>query len=184
MRIFIAVEFEPEIKSYFTSVQDRLKKYSKRGNYTDENNFHLTLRFIGEVKSEEAECLAEAIEEAASKNREFSIKLSHLGFFPKGNRTIVWAGLEKSSELMKLYNDMEKSLLKQGFPRNRQGLNPHITLGREIDLTEKFDKIKGDIPLENKEIKVTSISLMESVRIGTRLVYRPIFKSTLKTIKK
>ncbi|MGE4214789.1 MAG: 2'-5' RNA ligase family protein, partial [Anaerotignaceae bacterium] len=109
-----------------------------------------------------------------------SLSLSHLGFFPKGNRTIVWAGIEDSQPLLRLFSGLEKSLMQQGFPRERKGLSPHITLGREIDLTEKFDTIKAQIPLEKKQIKVTKISLMESKRMGAKLVYKPIFVQLLK----
>ena len=75
---------------------------------------------------------------------------------------------------------LEKSLMRQGFPRERKGLSPHITLGREVDLTERFDAIKEQIPLEKREIKVAKISLMESKRMGQKLVYKPIFVQLLK----
>jgi 2''-5'' RNA ligase len=180
MRMFIAIEFDPEMREYLSEVQKKLLLVSRRGNFTDSSNMHLTLKFIGEVDSDDVDYLAQAVREVGSASKGFSLSLSHLGFFPKGNRTIVWAGIEDSQPLLRLFSGLEKSLMRQGFPRERKGLSPHITLGREVDLTEKFDKIKVQIPLEKKEIKVTKISLMESKRIGAKLVYKPVFVQLLK----
>lgn len=180
MRMFIAIEFTPEIREYLSGIQKKLLPVSRRGNFTDIENLHLTLKFIGEVGREDTDALVEAVQEAGSSSRAFNLNLSHLGFFPKGNRTIVWAGIEDSLPLSRLFGSLEKSLMRQGFPRERKGLSPHITLGREVDLTEKFDIIKGLIPLEKRQIKVEKISLMESKRIGAKLVYKPVFVQLLK----
>ncbi|MEA5083245.1 RNA 2',3'-cyclic phosphodiesterase [bioreactor metagenome] len=180
MRMFIAIEFEPEVREYLSEVQKKFLPVSRRGNFTDIDNLHLTLKFIGEVERDDIDYLAQAVREVGSANKCFSLNLSHLGFFPKGNRTIVWAGVEESQPLLRLFGSLEKSLMRQGFPRERKGLSPHITLGREVDLTEKFDTIKAQIPLDKKQIKVTKISLMESKRMGAKLVYKPVYVQLLK----
>ena len=48
MRLFIAVRFTPEIKELLKAAAVRLKQQSVSGNFTDLENFHLTLAFIGE----------------------------------------------------------------------------------------------------------------------------------------
>ena len=75
---------------------------------------------------------------------------------------------------------MERELLKEGFPKEKRGISPHITLGREVDLTEKFDNIKAKIPLEPLEISANKISVMESKRIDGKLVYKAVFVQNLK----
>lgn len=180
MRVFIAVEFEKEMKEHLLEAQKKVAEKSSGGNFTAENNFHLTVRFIGEVDDEDLNSLIVAMEESASRNKSFNLRLSHLGFFPKGNKSVVWAGIDKSDSLIRLFNNLEKNLTKQGFPRERTGLSPHITLGRDVVLRPRFDDVKAEVPLGDKVINVSKISLMESKRIGGKMVYRPIFVSNLK----
>jgi len=181
MRVFVAIEFEDELKEYFLTVQNSVMRSSRRGNFTDKNNFHLTLNFVGEVESDEINSLVLAIEEIATRTKRFQLELSHLGFFPKGNRSIVWIGTKESVQISKLFQGLQRTLQKQGFARERGGLKPHITIGREIDLKEKFDVIKDANPIDsNKKINVTTISLMESKRVGAKLVYVPLFTSKLR----
>ena len=181
MRVFVAIEFEDELKEYFSTIQKGVMQSSRKGNFTDKNNFHLTLSFMGEVETTEINSLILAIEEIASRTKKFQLELSHLGFFPKGNSSIVWIGTKESTALSKLFQGLQKALQKQGFPKERGGLKPHITLGREIDLKEKFDIIKERNPLDNnKKIDVSTISLMESKRVGAKLVYVPLFISKLR----
>ena len=180
MRIFTAVEFDGKIKEYLKEVQGEIEKFSRRGNFTDENNFHLTVKFIGEVSRGDLDNIIEGVNAAAERSRRFSLRLSRLGFFPRGNRTIVWAGVERSAGLLKLFDNVERELLKEGFPKEKRGISPHITLGREVDLTEKFDNMKAKIPLEPLEISANKISVMESKRIDGKLVYKAVFVQNLK----
>ncbi len=174
MRVFIAVEFKPEIKKYLNEVGENVKKLSRRGNFTSENNFHLTVRFIGEIPREELSYVSEAVGEAALRSHAFELRLDNLGFFPRGKRAIVWVGTKENNELQKLFANVEKSLQKQGFSREKRGLKPHITLGREIELTESFDAVKEKIGIEELSISVDKVSVMESLRVDGKLVYRMV----------
>ena len=179
MRTFIAIEFEEEIKDYMDEIKNRVQSYCKRGNFTRKENFHLTLRFIGEANKEEIALLKEAVAQTAIKGRPFVLNFKNIGFFPKGNRSIIWTGIEESRELRRMYGILERALEGQGFRRDRQGLNPHITLAREAELYVSQQMLKDKVRVEEKSFQVTKISLMESTRIGANLVYRPIFVSSL-----
>ena len=48
MRLFIAIKFSSEIEKVLTDLQDDLKTQGITGNYTNIQNLHLTLAFIGE----------------------------------------------------------------------------------------------------------------------------------------
>ena len=67
--------------------------------------------------------------------------------------------LKKSGDLFRLFNHLEKSLGKQGFGREKKGLSPHITLGREVEPYRGFGDIQKNVHLEQKQIHVTSIGL-------------------------
>ena len=48
MRLFIAIQFSPEILDALVGVQSELKSFDVRGRYSPPENLHLTLAFIGE----------------------------------------------------------------------------------------------------------------------------------------
>ncbi|MGN1231356.1 MAG: RNA 2',3'-cyclic phosphodiesterase [Anaerotignum sp.] len=179
MRTFIAIELEEEVKEHLANIQTETQKLCRRGNYTPKENFHLTLHFLGEVGEEDLDYLQEAIYETARRNRPFTLTLDKVGFFPRGNKGILWVGLEKSNPLQRLFSTLEKSLEQQGFARERKGLSPHITLGREVEPQRSFLDVQKGVTVEPMRISVRSISLMESVRKGQKLVYVPLFRQNL-----
>ena len=180
MRTFIAVELSPETKAFLSEIQTETQKYCRRGNYTPQENFHITLHFLGEIDPTDVEYIKDAMYETAQRNRVFELKLGQVGFFGRGDRGILWAGLEKKDALQRLFMGLEKSLERQGFGREKKGLSPHITLGREVEPQRSFMDVQKAVRMEGKSFTVDSITLMESVRRGPRLVYRPIYRQELK----
>lgn len=179
MRTFIAIELEEEVKDYLAEVQAETQKLCRKGNYTPKENFHLTLHFLGEVDEDDLEYLQEALYETARRNRPFWFNIDKIGFFPRGNKGIMWAGIERSNHLQRLFSTLEKSLEQQGFARERKGLSPHITLGREVEPHRNFVDVQKGVKMEPVKVSVRSISLMESVRKGPKLVYVPLFRQNL-----
>ena len=49
MRCFFAIEIDEETRLFLARIQSALRDSGIRGNYTNPTNFHLTLKFIGEV---------------------------------------------------------------------------------------------------------------------------------------
>lgn len=185
MRVFMAIDFSEEMKDYIFDFQEKVKTATKRGNFVPRDNFHITLHFIGEVSKSELEGLCNALYSGAIQNREFTMKLSDLGTFSRGTSDILWIGTEESKPLFRLYNSLSKALSREGYSTGRQGLKPHITLGREVEFYNNVKNIRGKFPVEHKEFIVDKITLMESVRKGPRLIYKPIYTAELKkSVKK
>lgn len=180
MRAFIAIDFDKDTKKYLLSLQSRLKEESKNGNFSSDDNFHLTIRFIGEVDENGMESLADAIREAAMSFKAFDIRLNGVGFFTKGSKCVAWAGIEKNKNLDIFYKNLEKCLMREGFARDRQGLSPHITLGREVSLKIGYDDAKNEFSDCGKDFHVSRITLFESIRKGPKLIYKPVFVQQLK----
>ncbi len=180
MRTFIAIELEEDVKDALLNAQQQVQKQSKHGNYVPKENFHLTLHFIGETDHADLDYLKQAIYLTAIRNRCFDMELEKTGFFARGDKGIFWVGVKESKELVRLFSHLENNLLKEGFSREKKGISPHITLGREVIPYRSFMDIVNHTHVEKKSIRVTKISLMESVRIGAKLVYKPIFQQDLK----
>ncbi|WMI80629.1 RNA 2',3'-cyclic phosphodiesterase [Anaerotignum sp. MB30-C6] len=180
MRTFIAIELSPDIREYLSEVQTETQKYCRRGNYTPQDNFHITLHFLGEINPSDVEYLQEAMFDAAQRNKAFDLKLGQIGFFGRGERGILWAGVEKSDPLQRLFFNLEKSLERQGFAREKKGLSPHITLGREVEPQRGFSDVQKAVVMDGRSFAVEKITLMESVRRGPRLIYKPLYRQLLK----
>lgn len=172
MRVFFAIELDEAIKDYLYEIQKEVKSHCISGNFSFRENFHLTLRFIGEQNTQQVENLKQVLRDAA-KTSEFELKLDKLGSFRKGNRSVMWVGLEKSLHLQQLYNNLENILVKNGYQIEERSYNPHITLAREVKI-EDFNFLTEKTDIERLIIKVKSISLMESKRINNSLAYVPI----------
>lgn len=171
MRLFYAVEFDESIKEELAKAQSKLKEKARRANFTGKENFHLTLRFMGEMEKANFPVLTKIQADVALKNEPFFIKLSKPGVFERGNKFIVWWGIHKSDQLIRLQGNLEEELRLNGFPAEFKSYNPHITLAREFTSNEDIREIIKEFkPLKNT-IEVNDISLMESLRINGRLTY-------------
>ena len=106
MRAFIAIDFTKEVKKEILAVQKSVAEKSAKGNFTPEENFHLTLRFIGEIDEYGMESLADAVRETGLRFRGFELNINSLGFFPRGDKSIVWVGVEKNKSIDMLYNNL------------------------------------------------------------------------------
>lgn len=180
MRVFIAVRFNEDIKSSLDSLRETIEAESRKGNFTRKENYHLTLKFIGEVEPYETEDIAKATALAAGRNRAFDIALSHTGYFARPNGIIPWVGIDESAPLKRLVESVERELEKCGYRREKRPFKSHITLGREVVLkADRKDFIKS-INFEPVSVYVNEIYVMESVRQGGKLIYKPIFCAKLK----
>jgi 2'-5' RNA ligase len=92
-------------------------------------NYHLTLRFIGELPPHRAEEVDLAL--ATLRGRAFSLVLAGVGTFAKGGRdTQLWIGVERNPQLDHLQSKIETALQRAGLEPERRRFTPHITLAR------------------------------------------------------
>ncbi len=100
MRLFIAIQFNEEIKRELLEVQDELKKKIK-GNFTNSENFHLTLVFLGEYDSKMQYQACLAIDSV--KQNCFKVRLGRLGRFGKEDDGIIWIDVTPRNGLDSLH---------------------------------------------------------------------------------
>lgn len=175
MRLFIAIELQKEILEYIYQKQQILQSYRIRGNFTRKENLHLTLRFLGEMDPKQAVQIRKALEETGATTDPFSMELGEWGQFSSRNGKILWVGIQKGKEALKtLVSNLETHLERQGFEREKRTFQPHITLGREIQLKDFPERIMKQMKMEPREVHVCRISLMESKRINGILKYAPV----------
>lgn len=176
MRVFFAIEFDDETKGYIKDIQKIVKENSIKGNFSHEENFHLTLRFIGEVGEGDIGKLKGSLDMAVEKSKSFEIECTRLGFFARGNKKIVWLGIKnEDGKLMELFRNLEEALKENGYESEEEGYKPHITLSRETLLKEDFEMEFNRVKIKERKLKVSKVSLMESKRVDGRLRYIPVY---------
>lgn len=110
MRIFIAIRFTEAFKSSILDAQDGLKEYGVRGNYTQPENLHLTLAFIGETERvEEIKAAVDAV-----KFEPFVIRTGKMGCF-NGISRVVWLGIEGEDKVKAIAQQLRRNLDQRGI---------------------------------------------------------------------
>lgn len=178
MRAFIALDLDEQLKEELYGIQKLLKDNSKRGSWVPQSNFHITLKFLGNIREEEAKRIDEVIKGIAIETTPISLTLDNLGYFNhvNGEYRVLWLGVRgELDQLFRLYDIMEREMKKIGYPMERRKFTPHITLGRRIRTSYSFDKLEELIHYKlGRDFLLDNISLMKSEEIMRKRVYTPI----------
>ena len=132
MRLFVALDLP-------WTLRDRLSALAAAGlpgaRWIPPENYHMTLRFIGETPGHRAEDIDIAL--MGLRAKKFSMTLAGVGTFAKGGRsTAVWLGVESNPQLDHLQNKIETALQRCGVPPERRRFQPHVTLARLDNVPE------------------------------------------------
>ena len=96
--------------------------------WQQDEQLHLTLRFIGEVERPVAEDIAAALERVSFER--FSVALDGVGSFEKHRHGALWAGVQPKDQLKALNAKVERACQSAGLEPERRAYHPHITLAR------------------------------------------------------
>lgn len=139
-RCFIALDLPKEAVNEIRRIQNLLKKRNLfRGKFTEAENLHLTLKFLGEIpisgETENSRNTAEAVnsvEEVKKKLKEvefseFSIEFGEAGVFSKSFIRIIWIKLNGKG-VFDLQKKIDEKLL--GLFEKEERFMSHITIAR------------------------------------------------------
>ena len=126
MRLFVALDLPHALR-------ERVSTLAFGGipgaRWVPPENYHITLRFIGEVAAYQAEEIDHAL--AALRAPGFALKLAGVGTFAKGGRpTSLWVGVERNPQLDHLRSKVEAALQRIGLEPERRRFAPHVSLAR------------------------------------------------------
>jgi 2'-5' RNA ligase len=176
MRLFIAVNFNNDTRSRLLALRDELRGKSRSGNFSEPENLHLTLAFLGECDGRQAAAVKSVL--GALDFMPFDITVDNIGRFMRDHRDIRhggdiwWAGIRENKALSDLQRNLASGLRTNGFVLDNRKYSPHVTLGREVitDVKpwaiEPFGETAG------------AIDLMKSERIGGKLTYTAIWNKS------
>ncbi|MEJ0018958.1 MAG: RNA 2',3'-cyclic phosphodiesterase [Acetobacteraceae bacterium] len=136
-------------------------------------NYHLTLRFIGEAPRYLAEEIDHAL--AALRAPAFTLALAGIGTFAKGGRSqSLWVGVERCEPLERLQGKIETALQRCGLEPERRRFQPHVTLAR-LDGGAAEAKLAGFVQAHNlfraEPVAVEHFTLFSSLLGKDQAVY-------------
>jgi len=169
-RAFIAIKLPTEVVRSLSILQSGLKKQGLRLRWVHPDNIHLTLKFLGDVSTEEMRAVKLVIRDVARRQSVFSLKARGLGVFPTVKKArVLWSGIHGDvSRLGNLQSNLERALTDIGFDPDKRAFRGHLTLGR----------IKGRV---DARILASAISEFGSFASPPLAVERlSLFKSELK----
>ncbi len=148
-RCFIAIEMPREAINEMAEIQKLIKKRNFfYGKFTEPENLHLTLKFLGEISDEKIAEVREKLEKINFAS--FDASLGGLGFFSKKSLRILWIKLlgKQIWELQKLIDDS----LGKIFQREERFMG-HITLARIKKVINKSGFLEYAKNLRHRKIK-------------------------------
>ncbi len=96
--------------------------------WIDVENYHITLRFIGDVENRTADEIVDKLDRI--ERPEFQLQLTGTGAFGSKKPHSVWAGVSNPPELYALQAEIERICQRLGLPADPRKFTPHVTLGR------------------------------------------------------
>ncbi len=124
-RLFVAIPLPDPLRRQLAGLA-----YGLPGaRWVPEGQFHLTLRFIGEVDGALFRDISSAL--ATVRGPAFTMQVKGVGCFGgrKGAR-VLWAGVRAGDGLRLLQQRVENTLVQTGVEPERRRFSPHITLAR------------------------------------------------------
>lgn len=138
MRAFIGIGLPETCRSAIARALAPFQTESGRIAWVREQNLHLTLKFLGEIRPEQVDGLEPLLADAAEGVPSFGFDVAGAGAFPSLRAPrVLWIGIREPLELVgKLQQNIETALSRSGFPREDRPFHPHVTAGR----------VKGPLP--------------------------------------
>jgi 2'-5' RNA ligase len=189
IRVFVALFPPIEIVSQLEAAQTKLRKRlpTVQVGWTRPEQLHLTLNFLGNIRSDLLSDFQEAFRKVASEGSELSLQCRGLGCFPAVRQPkVVWAGLNGDlAELEKLKYGLDTAFAPLGIVRETRSFHPHLTLGRVKHFDRKRALQMTDAMAEFEGTtfgawRVQTISFMRSILSSAGSSYSPLDSFSLK----
>lgn len=167
MRLFVAINLPDGLREDIHGAVSALREDGLPARWVDPGQYHVTMKFIGEVRPDERDAMEEVLRRCVSGYRPVDVGLEEIGAFPSLRRPrVIWLGVTPTPQLRALKHDLEHAYARLGIDRETRAFRPHVTLGRARDDAEAGDfraleALARDIEVE-AEFVATHLDLMRS----------------------
>jgi 2'-5' RNA ligase len=171
IRLFVALSLPGELRQRLKTLCNGVRD----ARWVEEQNIHLTLRFIGEVEEPELAYIMAALSSVQAE--QFDLTLSGVGHFESRQKVrSLWAGIQPSPALEALQQRIESVLTRHGIAPDGRKFSPHITLARLKQLPPAYvrDWLEGNSYFQSSSFAVEDFTLFESYRARSGAIYTPL----------
>lgn len=132
MRLFTGIPIPLDIREDIAAFIADAPVPMEGVKWVEKNNFHITLKFFGEVGGDIVPSIIKGLLESAAGKEPFLVSLSSVGAFPSLKYPrVYWIGVEKGNEMVKiLHDDIQREMQRLGFAAEGRRFHPHCTIGR------------------------------------------------------
>lgn len=129
MRLFVAVDIPPDVKTALDSFLKPLRPTAKL-SWSRLDHLHITTQFIGEWPEARLDEIRQALAAVPAHNA-IDIAVKGVGWFPNERRPrVFWAGVDGGEPLRTLARETGQALTEIGVPIEEREFSPHLTLAR------------------------------------------------------
>ncbi len=161
MRCFIAIDIDEQIKKYLSSLQSQLQAKvdiaKSDVKWVSPEATHLTLKFLGEIKNEQALEVCNITMEVASRHKSFDLAVESVGHFGGRSAKVLWVGAgHDCNNLLQLQQDLDEELAAAGWPKETRKFSGHLTLCRIRNPKAAVKLVQAAREYENLKLGIMS----------------------------
>jgi 2'-5' RNA ligase len=176
MAIELPESIKVRISTFVQELRVRIPDPAGAMRWANPDQFHLTLKFLGECQDDEVSKLHQALEQTVKNHTAFGLGLEGVGSFKSGRSLkVLWMGVSEGKErLVALAKDLNEACSAVGFPDEKKTYHPHLTLARskESISARTLESIIRQMPLPAiGPTFIENVSLIQSVLSPTGAHY-------------
>lgn len=175
-RLFVGINLSPFLKK---KLAQEVSTWGKAVIIpTHEENFHITLHYLGFVLEDQIPEICQTLENVAARTQVFDVYFNEMQIVDSlENPKMIWLSGEPSEPLRKLHQEIEKAF--GTFTAERKSFRPHVTLAKIKKAKWREAEVSGN-PLPkikmclNVNDPVDTITLFETIVRDGKRFYDPI----------
>jgi 2'-5' RNA ligase len=123
-RLFAGIEIPDDVRQSLA----RLRQPLPGASWVEPDNYHLSLRFAGDIDPRTARELTDLL--ARVETDTFELQLTGLGAFGGNEPRSIWAGISANGSLETLARGIERAARNAGLAPETRNFRPHVTIAR------------------------------------------------------
>ena len=181
MRVFVALKLPEKTKENLARSARQLRHFDCGSNFTPQENYHVTLHFLGEVAASDLIYVQSAMDAVADMTAP-TMAISQISVLRASD--IVCAKFRKDKVLTDLHETLAQKLEEQGFTVEHRAYRPHVTLVRKYKFSLPFSEVTKSVDVYNAPFVADEIVLYQSELTSKGPIYTPLYTVKLAETEK
>ncbi len=182
IRLFTALEVSEKQKEEIRTLQNNLETSNSKIRWIQNNNLHITLKFLGETDQKLVKTVTSIIDEIAAQNNTFELSFGGLGVFPAYHKAkVIWVGINEGlGSIREIAVKLDERMSEIGVSSEKKPFQPHLTIGRAKSVLSSEELLRieqGSEGFTTEQSAVNGISLFQSNLTRKGAIYYLVHKA-------